>query len=120
MAIACKSEVLRKSAFNLVVENAVGYSGYITEKILHSFVYGSIPIYYGAKEAKQLFRNSGVIFIEDYGSWDELIHSLSSFNSKDIINSQSKMAAFLNSDEAEQFDANKQAHQFYRQLKEQL
>jgi len=112
-----KSEVLEKYTFNLIIENAMGYPGYITEKILHSFAYGSIPLYYGAEEAHAIFKNSGVIFGDEFDSWDHLISFLKNLDVESIAELQNDMLSFLASDKMKLFDAKSQATRVYNVLR---
>ena len=115
-----KSNILQLYNFNLVVENATGYPGYITEKILHSYVYGSIPIYFGAKDAKRIFKNYGAIFIDEYDGWDDLIYYLMTLKENDILDLQTRLSSFFESGNSSQFDAEFQAHYFYSHLRKNL
>ena len=47
-AVENKIETVRKYKFSFALENSIGPSGYITEKIWDSFQAGTVPIYYGA------------------------------------------------------------------------
>lgn len=41
-----KADILSRSVFNLCTENYSNVQGYVTEKLLESVFYGSIPVYY--------------------------------------------------------------------------
>ena len=51
-----KLQVLSNYRYNICLENSIG-EGYVTEKILHAFVAGCIPIYYGSRMVKDDFLN---------------------------------------------------------------
>ena len=66
-----KLQVLRQSTFTVAFENYIA-PGYVTEKILEPMFAGSIPVYWGAAEAKSDFNPDAFIFAEDFGTFDEL------------------------------------------------
>lgn len=113
-----KAQVLLSHNFNLVIENAHGYPGYITEKILHSFVYGCIPIYYGAREAVQEFQNSGAIFIEDFDNIQEVLKFVKLQDAYQIIERQNRISDFIRSNQFQKYDAKQQAIELYLDLEE--
>jgi hypothetical protein len=116
--IAEKAQALLSHNFSLVIENAHGYSGYITEKILHSLVYGCIPIYYGAKEANEEFRNSGSIFIDDFNNIREMLEFVESQKEHQIIERQNQISDFIQSKGFQKYDAEHQAMALYSDLRE--
>ena len=55
-------------AFNIAMENQIA-PGYVTEKIGHAFLGGTVPIYWGdAVEAKELFNPESFICVNDFES----------------------------------------------------
>lgn len=65
-----KADVLSRSVFNLCTENYSNVPGYVTEKLLESVFYGSIPIYYCKGHSKNkvpqdVFVNCALIDPED-------------------------------------------------------
>ncbi len=38
--------------------------GYITEKILHAFISGSVPIYYGTREIFEIFNHRAFVYYD--------------------------------------------------------
>lgn len=116
--ISAKAQALLNHNFNLVIENAHGYPGYITEKILHSFVFGCIPIYYGAQEAKQDFRGSGAIFIDDFKNIHEVFEFVKSQHEDQIIQRQRQISDLIQSKNFQKYDAKHQAKELYSDLKE--
>ncbi|CAB9527238.1 Glycosyltransferase family 10 (fucosyltransferase) [Seminavis robusta] len=54
-------ELYQNYKYCLVMENKV-YPGYITEKILNSYLGGCVPIYYGTKEIFDIFHKDSFVF----------------------------------------------------------
>lgn len=71
-----ESEILideyRNYKFVLAMEN-VTLEGYVTEKIVNAFRSGAVPIYWGAREAKQMFNPKAFVNMNDFASEDECI-----------------------------------------------
>lgn len=66
-----KFSVTSRYKFNLAFEN-VDYPGYVSEKITHCFVAGTIPIYLGTNDWKKHFPPEAVIDAKEFGDWEEL------------------------------------------------
>lgn len=111
-----KSSVLSKYNFNLVIENATNYNGYITEKILHSLAFGSIPIYYGSRSAMQIFKES-VLYLEDFQNWDQLVDFLLQISNEQVIKMQNSISILLASNELKRFDARSEAERIYSEIR---
>lgn len=114
-AVEEKGKILSKYNFNLVIENATNYKGYITEKILHSFVYGCIPIYYGSNTARHIFKDCA-LYLDDFKNWDMLVSFLKNISDEEIIHMQKSISDFLVSKEIRQFDAKYEAERIFRDL----
>lgn len=69
---AGKMAVLADSTFTIAFENQLAL-GYVTEKLVHPLLAGSIPIYWGAIEAKTDFNPDAFIYAEDFSSMDDLV-----------------------------------------------
>jgi len=69
--------------FKLVAENTVE-PWYITEKLWDAFVEGSIPVYFGPKEVKELVPPDSVLYAGDYESPEALADALMSFSKEDF------------------------------------
>jgi alpha(1,3/1,4) fucosyltransferase len=83
--LAGKMSVLTDSVFTIAFEN-VAAPGYVTEKIVEPLLAGSVPIYWGAAEAKSDFNPQAFLFAEDFGSLDELAqHVLSLADNSDRL-----------------------------------
>lgn len=60
--------------FVISAEN-VDEPGYVSEKLMHALLADSIPIYWGSKSVKELWRGlnpNRFLYVKDYGSLDEL------------------------------------------------
>lgn len=66
-----KIEAISNCKFNLCIEN-LRYKGYITEKIIHSFVAGTIPVYLGAPDIEKYIPKNCFIDVRDFANLDEL------------------------------------------------
>jgi hypothetical protein len=67
-----KMAALAQFRSTIAFENSLS-PGYVTEKLLHPLLAGSIPIYYGADEAKTDFNPKAFIFARDFGDMNALI-----------------------------------------------
>ena len=67
-----KMAALAQFRFTIAFENSLS-PGYVTEKLLQPLLAGSIPIYYGADEAKTDFNPKAFIFARDFGDMNSLI-----------------------------------------------
>lgn len=70
--VASKMDALKQYRFTLAFENILAY-GYVTEKILQPLAAGSIPIYWGASEARTDFNPNAFIDATQFISVDALI-----------------------------------------------
>lgn len=75
--------------FMMAMENTIS-PGYITEKILNSFIAGAIPIYYGTDEIKNVFNSNAFIHVTDYRSIEDCAAFISNMTSEDIQQMQSQ------------------------------
>lgn len=75
--VKSKLNVLGKFKFSLCCENFSEH-GYLTEKLLHGLVAGTIPVYWGDPFASQTFNPKRFISIHDYKpeEYHRLIHSI--------------------------------------------
>ena len=105
-AITNKFEKLSEYKFNLCLENAKGYEGYITEKIIDSFRSGCIPIYYGAPNIDSYIPRDCFINLSDYESFSSCYDHLKSLSNNDLLCYQKNMKNFLNSEDSFSFSHN--------------
>jgi len=71
-----KIEGLKNYAFSIVMENMIS-EDYFTEKILDSFLTGTIPIYYGTSNIDNYFNSDGIIKFNTVEELNEVFNSLS-------------------------------------------
>jgi hypothetical protein len=82
---AGKMRAVEESLFTIAFENQIS-PGYVTEKLLDPLIAGSIPIYWGAEEARSDFNPEAFIFAADFDSFDDLVaHVLKVADSKDAL-----------------------------------
>lgn len=96
-----KIDLLKKYKFCIAIENSIHsiewgqmYSNeiddyYVTEKLLDCFKAGSIPIYFGPKNARLYFPNEkSVIFSGDFKNYEEMMKYIESIkdNEKELKN----------------------------------
>ena len=67
-----KLTYISKYKFTIAFENQ-SYLHYVTEKIVHPFLVGSIPIYWGCPKITQIFNPAAFINCHDYSSLDEVV-----------------------------------------------
>jgi hypothetical protein len=67
-----KLAVLRESVFTIAFENQIS-PGYVTEKLIDPLIAGSIPIYWGAREALTDFNPDAFIYAPDFPDMDRLV-----------------------------------------------
>jgi hypothetical protein len=67
-----KIGALERYRTTLACENVL-MPGYVTEKLVDPFLAGSIPIYWGADEARQDFNPKAFVFARDFATFDDLI-----------------------------------------------
>ena len=69
--------------FSLAMENQIS-DGYITEKLLHAKISGTIPIFYGDAYVKEDFNQNCFIYINEYDDSD-LIHVIEELDKDKLI-----------------------------------
>lgn len=70
-----KENAIRWSKFHLALEHS-SQNGYMSEKVWQCLRVGTVPIYYGAPEARFFLPPRSTVFVNDYSSYDELIDYL--------------------------------------------
>jgi len=65
--------------FNICFENSY-FPGYHTEKLLHAWVMGSVPIYYGSKTVVRDFNRNAFLNLSNYANFSEFWISLHHLN----------------------------------------
>ena len=77
-----KISFLRDYKFSLAFEN-VSHEGYCTEKIIESFVAGTIPIYWGDPDISKYFNKNAFINCHDFLSVDTIIEKIKEIDQDD-------------------------------------
>jgi len=67
-----KITILKNYKFSLVIENAKNVNGYITEKIFHAFMAGTIPFYLGAPNVDSFIDANCYINLKDFNNFSEV------------------------------------------------
>lgn len=90
-----KNEVLQKYRFAFCYENAKGFPGYITEKLLDCLYAGCIPIYWGAPNIKQYVPEECIIEREHFKDYWELNLYLESMSDAEYEKKREAIRQFL-------------------------
>lgn len=83
-------EFLSNYKFTIAFENSSSL-GYVTEKIYHPFLAGSIPIYWGSPDIENYFNPKAFINCHNFKNFNEVIQKI-----KEIDNSPSIYQKYLN------------------------
>jgi len=70
-----KIEFLENYRFTVAAENS-SFPGYTTEKILHPFSVGSIPIYWGSDRVSDDFNKNAFINVADYDTIEDMVENI--------------------------------------------
>ena len=81
---AAKIEFLSSRKFNICFE-PYSHPGYVTEKILHAFYAGTVPIYWGSETISSDFNPKAFINVHDFDSFDDAIDHIMSVDSNDKL-----------------------------------
>ncbi len=79
-----KLTYMSKYKFTIAFENQ-SYPHYITEKIVHPFLAGSIPIYWGCPQVARMFNPAAFINCHDYSSLDEVVSRVQEIDNDDEL-----------------------------------
>ena len=98
-----KIDFQSRCKFSISFENTY-YHGYVTEKILHPFAAGSLPVYWGSDVVKRDFNPKSFIYAGDFESLDSLVSHVKLVNeNNDLFMSYMKEPCFANNSIAEEF-----------------
>jgi hypothetical protein len=78
-----KYEVLSRYRFSLCFENMT-MKGYLTEKLFDCLYAGTIPLYLGAPDIRELVPEGAYIDCRNFGSWKEMWHDVSRIPKEEI------------------------------------
>jgi len=79
-----KYEFLSRYKFSVAFENQ-SVTNYTTEKILHAFVAGSIPIYWGNPQVARLFNPKSFINCHDFANFAEVLEWVRAVDRDDVL-----------------------------------
>ena len=106
---------MKKYTFILSFENC-DHDGYITEKIFHAFMAGTIPLYWGGgKFLEETFPSNCYINCRDKDP-DQIFHMIKAMSREDIIVYRKAAKEFLESDSADRFTRKHLVGQIIRRL----
>lgn len=98
-----KFKILKESRFNFCIENATGYSGYITEKIIDTFKVGCIPIYIGPPNVDCYIPRECYVCYSDFEDVQALVSFIEKIDEEWMVEKREKILDFLKSDAAKNF-----------------
>ena len=78
-----KLDILAKYKFNICLENS-DFDRYVTEKIMHSLIARSIPVYYGTESVKKLIPLQLLINIRDFENLNDCWKHIQSMTESEI------------------------------------
>ena len=80
-----KMDFYKKTKFTLIIEASVFSGGLITEKIFHAIQGGTIPIYLGEKDIKNVVNPKRILNINDFKNDDELLQKIIEIDNNDEL-----------------------------------
>ena len=92
-------EIAFNYKFHFTYENAIGVNGYITEKIIETFLLCSVPIYYGAFNISSHINSDCFIDFRNFDNYDDLYKFLSSMSNNEYLTYLDNIKAFLDGPE---------------------
>lgn len=98
-----KLRTLNDYNFNLAYENCNNQPGYITEKLLDSFLSGTVPVYYSAGVPERHIPQDTYINPLHFETYDDLYKFLKYMKYNEYDSYLQAMDNFIRSDKAEQF-----------------
>lgn len=91
--------------YSVAFENSSDYEGYITEKIFHPMMAGSIPIYLGASNISKYVPSNCFIDFRDFRSLEDLYEYLKNLSENKKSNFRLNIKKFIFSKQFLQFDS---------------
>lgn len=94
--VSDKLEFERKHKFSICCENSSS-PGYTTEKLYQAFAAQTVPIYWGDPEVCKVFNPKAFIYVNEFGSLDEVVDRVKSLDNDDeAYNAMLREPVFLN------------------------
>jgi hypothetical protein len=100
-----KYETMQNYKFSIAYENVKDVSGYITEKIFHSFFAGCVPVYWGADNITEYVPINCFIDRRKFSNNDDLYSYLIGMTKEEHLNYLDNIENFLNSEEGKKFSS---------------
>lgn len=94
-----KIKTLSQYKYCICFENMCNVNNYITEKLFDCFEAQCVPIYWGAKNIKELVPEKTYIDYRDFNSIEELLIYLQNIDEEEYYKYLENMRSFLSSDE---------------------
>ena len=103
LALAEKLEVLGRYRFTIATENYRGYSNYISEKIIHPLLAGSVPVYLGDENIASVVPPAAFIDARRFRDPARLLQYLAAFPENAWHTAQRAGRAWLQTSNAQAF-----------------
>ncbi len=104
-SIKHKKDILRSAKFCICYENVSGYNGYITEKIIDSFMSGCVPVYWGANNITDHIPSSTFVDRRNFASNKDLVKYLNNIEENEYTKYQQNIRQFLTSEKVYKFSS---------------
>lgn len=98
-----KKDIYNKSYFSICYENNCIFENYITEKIFDCFLYGCVPIYWGATNVSDLIPDNCYIDMRNYNSYDSLYEDLVKIKNSNYNDYLENINNYMHSNKSEKF-----------------
>jgi len=79
---AAKIDFLSSRKFNICFESQ-SYPGYVTEKILHAFLAGTVPIYWGSETVEADFNPRSIVNVHNFKDFDDVVKYIKTMDEND-------------------------------------
>lgn len=101
--VISKGDVLQKSKFSYCYENNRDMPNYITEKIIDSFLYGCVPVYWGANNVLEYIPENCFVDRRKFKNTEDVHKHLLSMSPQVYLDYQSNIANFIAGGDAKKF-----------------
>jgi hypothetical protein len=115
-----KQSTLKKYKFSICYENTWNLDNLVTEKIFDSFSAGCVPVYWGAKNIKELIPESCYIDKTKFSTYDELYHYLKTMDDAEYLTYLKNIDTFIHSKQALKFTSSYYAETLVKFIKKDL
>jgi len=114
--VKSKNETYKKYKFSICYENAEGYPGYITEKIIDCFLAGCVPVYLGDADIKAHIPENTFVDKRKFSSYEYLYNYLKNMSDKEYSGYLEAIKSFVGSGEFYPFSAEYFAETIIREV----